>query len=109
MSLLEKIFGSLGDDFEVQDVNALTDRIASQSLLDVAVFKETVGDMFYWLSYQEDGRYKEAEKYVIDKYILSRYDIWDTAADTVNVIGYARTMSDLLSRSLPGTLVPEPS
>lgn len=107
MSLLEKIFGSLGDDFEVQDVNALTDRIASQSLPDVAVFKETVGDMFYWLSYQEDGRYKEAEKYVIDKYILSRPDIWDTAADTVNVIGYARTMSDLLSRSLPGTLVPD--
>lgn len=105
-ALLDRIFGSLGDDFKVDDVNALTDRIASQSLPDVAAFKETLGDVFYWMSDKYDGRYKEADKYLIDKYILSRPDIWDTPADTVNVIGYARTMSDLLSRSMPGSRLP---
>lgn len=106
-ALLDRIFGSLGDDFKVDDVNALTDRIASQSLPDVAAFKETLGDVFYWMSDKYDGRYKEADKYLIDKYILSRPDIWDTPADTVNVIGYARTMSDLLSRSMPGSSLPD--
>ena len=106
-ALLDRIFGSLGDDFKVDDVNALTDRIASQSLPDVAAFKETLGDVFYWMSDKYDGRYKEADKYLIDKYILSRPDIWDTPADTVNVIGYARTMSDLLSRSMPGSRLPD--
>lgn len=105
-ALLDRIFGSLGDDFKVDDVNAMTDRIASQSLPDVAVFKETIGDVFYWMSDKYDGRYKEADKYLIDKYILSRQDIWDTPADTVNVIGYAKTMSDLLSRSMPGSVLP---
>lgn len=105
-ALLDRIFGSLGDDFKVDDVNALTDRIASQSLPDVAAFKETLGDVFYWMSDKYDGRYKEADKYLIDKYILSRPDIWDTPADTVNVIGYAKTMSDLLSRSMPGSVLP---
>lgn len=106
-ALLDRIFGSLGDDFKVDDVNALTDRIASQSLPDVAAFKETIGDVFYWMSDKYDGRYKEADKYLIDEYILSRPDIWDTPADTVNVIGYAKTMSDLLSRSMPGSRLPD--
>ena len=57
-ALLDRIFGSLGDDFKVDDVNALTDRIASQSLPDVAAFKETIGDVFYWMSDKYDGRYK---------------------------------------------------
>lgn len=99
-----RIFAA-GED-NVESIRSAVDRIASRVSADTPVFKETLGDMFYYLAAQRDGAYKEVAGYVADKYILSRPDVWDTAADSVKVVGYARTISDLLSRAIPGTPVP---
>ena len=107
MNSLGTIFNSFGEDISTEDINGVTDRIAARTAGSPSAFKEAVGDLFYYLSIIPDGRYKEGEKYLIDKYILSRPDIWDTASDSLKVIGYARTMSDLLSRSMPGSKVPD--
>ncbi len=99
-----RIFAA-GED-NADGIRSAVDRIASRVSDDPPVFKETVGDMFYYLAGQRDGAYKECAGYIADKYILSRPDVWDTAADTVKVVGYARTISDLFSRAMPGTAVP---
>lgn len=104
---LDAVFATFGDDFNVSDVNAMSDRMAAGSSSDPAAFKEMMGDMFYWLAAKTDGRYREGARYLAGKYILSRPDVWDTAADSVKVVSYAETMYDLLSRALPGEPVPD--
>lgn len=107
MEMFSGIFSSFGDSLCVEDINGLADRISERTAASPAAFKESVGDMFYYISTMQDGCYKEGTKYLADKYILSRPDIWDTAADSLKVVGYARTMSDLLSRAMPGSRVPD--
>ena len=102
--MLARIFAP--DEDNADGIRSAVDRIADRAAGDPPVFKETVGDMFYYLAGQQDGTYKECAKYLADKYILSRPDVWDSAADTLKVVGYARTFSDLLSRAMPGSAVP---
>ncbi len=109
MRMVENIFQSLGDDFTVSDAEGLIDKIAGRASGNMPAFKETVGDILYYLLSVPDGRYRESAKYVADKYILSRSDVWDTSSDTLKVVGYARTMSDLISRAEPGKSVPDVS
>lgn len=109
MRMIEHIFQSLGDDFKVSDAENLIDKIAGRVSGNMPAFKETMGDILYYLLSVPDGRYRESAKYLADKYILSRSDVWDTSSDTLKVVGYARTMSDLISRSEPGKPVPDVS
>lgn len=104
---LDAVFSTFGDDLNVSDVNAMSDRMAAGTSSDPAAFKEMMGDMFYWLAAKTDGRYREGARYLAEKYILSRPDVWDTAADSVKVVSYAETMYDLLSRALPGKPAPD--
>ena len=107
MKKLGDIFVSFGEDISTADINGVSDRIAARTAASPSAFKEAVGDLFYYLSIMPEGCYKEACKYLIDKYILSRQDVWDTPSDSLKIIGYARTMSDLLSRAMPGSPVPD--
>ncbi len=107
MAMIEAIFQSLGDSFTSSEADKVIDEIAVRSMQNLPVFKKTVGDMFYYLSSSTDGRCKEAAKYLADKYILSRPDLWDTSADSLKVVGYAKTVSDLMSRAEPGKPVPD--
>lgn len=100
------IFSTFGDDLKADDVEGVVDRIADRTASQPAAFKESVGDLFHYLASMSDGAYKEGAKYLADRYILSRPDIWDSPADTLKVVWYARTMSDLLSRAMPGTPAP---
>ena len=107
MKKLGDIFASFGEDISIADINGVSDRIAARTAASPSAFKEAVGDLFYYLSIMPEGCYKEACKYLTDKYILSRPDVWDTPSDSLKIIGYARTMSDLLSRAMPGSQVPD--
>ncbi len=109
IQLYNRIFVSLGENYGVDDLRSLVDHIAERTSGDNQTFRETMGDLFYYLSYQQDGRCKEAEKYLCDNYILSRPDIWAGPSDSLKVMGFAKTMSDLLSRSMPGSHVPNVS
>ena len=44
--------------------------------------------------------------YHIDKNILSQGDVWTSPDDSLKVVGFARIMSDLLSKAMPGTYIP---
>lgn len=106
-SFFDNIIGPSVEGVSTERINALTDRIVEHSGESFSALKETVGDLFYYLSGQSEGRYKEAEKYLVDKYVLSRPDIWDSTADSMKVVNYAAIRSDLLSRAEVGSLVPD--
>ena len=107
MSMYENLFKSFGQDYNEDDIVSLADKIASRESQDRQAFKEMIGDLMYYLAGKNDGRCKEGEKYLIENYILPRTDIWNTKHDTLSIIGYAKTLFDLLSRATPGSMMPK--
>lgn len=73
---------------------------------DTAFFKHLEGDLLYWLTSRRDEACKEGTIPFINEYILSRPEIWNTADDTLKVVGLAKMMKDLLSRTPVGSRLP---
>lgn len=84
---------------------ALEDRTLSKA--DTLSFKHLEGDLLYWLTSRRDEPSKEGTLPFINEYILSRPGIWNTPDDTLKVVGLARMMSDLLSRTPVGSKLPK--
>lgn len=74
---------------------------------DTLSFKHLEGDLLYWLTSRRDELSKEGALPFINEYILSRPGIWNTPDDTLKVVGLARMMSDLLSRTPVGSKLPK--
>ncbi len=74
---------------------------------DTAFFKHLEGDLLYWLTSRRDELSKEGAIPFINEYILSRPGIWNTQDDTLKVVGLARMMKDLLSRTPVGSRLPK--
>lgn len=90
-----------------QEISETADMLAAASLQkgDTVMCRQLIGDYLYYLAPKTDEGSREGLSHVIDSYILSRPDIWKSSDDSVKVIGYARMMDDLLSRSKPGTRI----
>ncbi len=84
---------------------ALEDRTLSKG--DTISFKHLEGDLLYWLTSRRDELSKEGTLPFINEYILSRSGIWITQDDTLKVVGLARMMKDLLSRTPVGSKLPK--
>ena len=74
---------------------------------DTLSFKHLEGDLLYWLTSRRDELSKEGTLPFINEYILSRPGIWNTQDDTLKVVGLARMMKDLLSRTPVGSKLPK--
>lgn len=93
------------EDTRVMDVaKALESRTLSKG--DTVFFKHLEGDLLYWLTSSRDEACKEGTLPFINEYILSRPGIWNTPDDTLKVVGLARMMKDLLSRTPVGSRLP---
>ena len=77
------------------------------SKADTVSFKHLEGDLLYWLTSRRDELSKEGTLPFINEYILSRPGIWNTQDDTLKVVGLARMMKDLLSRTPIGSKLPK--
>lgn len=77
------------------------------SKADTVSFKHLEGDLLYWLTSRRDELSKEGTLPFINEYILSRPGIWNTQDDTLKVVGLARMMKDLLSRTPVGSKLPK--
>ena len=84
---------------------ALEDRTLVKG--DTTFFKHLEGDLLYWLTSRRDEPSKEGTLPFINEYILSRPEIWNTQDDTLKVVGLARMMKDLLSRTPVGSKLPK--
>lgn len=73
---------------------------------DTVFFKHLEGDLLYWLTSCRTEVCKEGTVPFIDEYLLSRPEIWNTSDDTLKVVGLARMMKDLLSRTPVGSRLP---
>lgn len=98
-------------DFEgvtQDDVKSVADNIAAATLSkgDTLMFRQLSGDYLYYLAGKQGQAYKEGLDYLVDRYILSDdLNVWKSADDSLKVVGFARIMDDLLSKSVPGTRV----
>ena len=77
------------------------------SKADTVSFKHLEGNLLYWLTSRRDELSKEGTLPFINEYILSRPGIWNTQDDTLKVVGLARMMKDLLSRTPVGSKLPK--
>ena len=84
---------------------ALEDRTLAKG--DTIFFKHLEGDLLYWLTSRRDEASKEGTLPFINEYVLSRPEIWNTADDTLKVVGLAKMMSELLSRTPVGSKLPK--
>lgn len=68
--------------------------------------KKAVAQLFNELVAMRGNEAKEALEYLIDNYILCDDSPFDTAEDSLMVIGFAEIQKDLLSRARPGSRMP---
>ena len=104
--LFDGIFSA--EEPSVQKVRDLVDYISSSTLSkgDTLMFRQLSGDLLYYLATHSGEGIKEGLKYLIDENITACPKAWDTEDDSLKVVGFAQIMDDLLSKALPGTLVP---
>ena len=88
-------------------VRYFADKIAESTLPkgDTLSFRQMSGDLLYCLASNHSQGAREGMKYLIDKYIISRNEIWKSSDDSLKVLGMAGMMNDLLSRAVPGSHV----
>ena len=88
-------------------VKAAADYLAESQLHagDTTMCRQLLGDFLYYLAPKTGQAMKEGTKYLIDEYILGRNDIWNTADDSLKVVGFAEILDDLLSKSVPGSRI----
>ena len=106
--LFDGIFAAYGGKPSEGAVKGIADYVHDRALMagDVQMFKQLAGDYLYYLSTHRGEGFKEGMRYHIDKNILSQDKVWTTEDDSLKVVGFAQMMSDLLSKTLPGTKVP---
>lgn len=104
---MDPLFDNLLAQPTEKGVKATADYLAQSQLHagDTTMCRQLLGDFLYYLAPKTGQAMKEGTKYLIDEYILGRNDIWNTADDSLKVVGFAEIMDDLLSKSMPGSRI----
>ena len=104
---MDPLFDNLLAHSTETGVKAAADYLAQSQLHagDTTMCRQLLGDFLYYLAPKTGQAMKEGTKYLINEYILGRNDIWNTADDTLKVVGFAEIMNDLLSKSMPGSRI----
>lgn len=90
-------------------VTSLVDYISDSTLPkgDTLMFRQLSGDLLYYLATRSGEGIKEGLKYLIEENIHGCPQAWDSEDDSLKVVGFAQIMDDLLSKAIPGTLIPD--
>ena len=101
--LFRGIFQSDKPSFD--EVAAIADYIAATTLPkgDTLMFRQLTGDLLYYLAATPGEGFKEGLCYLIEHNIGSKQTVWDSPSDSLQIIGFADILSELLSKSCPGT------
>lgn len=104
---MDPLFDNLLAHSTETGVKAAADYLAQSQLQagDTTMCRQLLGDFLYYLAPKTGQAMKEGTKYLIDEYILGRNDIWNSADDSLKVVGFAEIMNDLLSKSMPGSRI----
>lgn len=101
--------GAGGSAVTCRDVAEIADRIASATLEngDTVMFRQMQGDLLYYLASKSGEGFREGTAWLVRKYVKGRPDIWNTASDSLKIVGFSEILDDLLSRAEPGALIPD--
>lgn len=101
------MFAQYGDDLKAEDVKSFADSIwkrcefeakGSEDPRMVYLLKQTMGDYLYYISGEAKEAFRIGTEYLIDTYILPEPELWNTADDTLKVVGYANMLKELFSK-----------
>ena len=108
MERLAQLFDIYGDTLKVSDVMSVADYMAARTFGegDVNAYKQTIGDLLYYLFSQRTEVYRDASVPFIQKYI-EQPEIWNTEADKAQVTSLGELMASLASRTPVGSQVPD--
>ena len=125
VQILDSVFAQNEIEYGDPEADALFDRLLGpaptrKEIIDVAVmleaaamdrggnylYKQMIGNYLYYIAPKAGEEYKEALYQIISEYILARTDIWTTEDDRLKVVGFAEILNDLLSKAVPGTVIP---
>ena len=103
-----RLFAAFGDTLSTADILDVADYLASRTLGEgnVTSFKQTAGDLLYYLSSQRGEVYREAIGPFVEKYVRPG-EIWNTPEDKAQILSLADLLLDFSSRSPVGSLVPD--
>lgn len=106
--LFDQVF-ALEENPSKDDVIYISEYINTNTLErgDTVMFRQLTGDLMYYLASRIGEGFKEGLSHLLDNQILPRNDIWKSQDDSLKIIGYAEILSDILSRAVPGTAVPD--
>ena len=109
MEMYRRTFRSAEDTMDCNAVSRVAEHIARSTLErgDTSLYRQMAGDLLYYISSQRKESYKCGTVDFIDRYILSRSDIWNRPSDTLETVGLARLMKNL-SMLCPAGLRPDP-
>ena len=107
-ALFEKLFSTYGPEVAATDVQEIAGILKARTLDlgDTLSFKHLEGDLLYYLVSRREEGFREGSAGFIDEYVLSRPDIWNTEDDTLMVVGMAKMLDGLLSRTPVGSRIP---
>ena len=108
MERLAQLFQVYGDTLKVPDVLSVADYMAARTFGegDVNAYKQTMGDLLYYLFSQRTEVYRDASIPFIHKYI-EQPEIWSTDSDKAQVSSLGQLMLDLAQRTPAGAPVPD--
>lgn len=108
VALYDMVFGKDSVPEDKSEVTSIADHIAGTTLKvgDTEMFRQMIGDLMYYLASKRQEPFKEGLDYIIDEYILSRPQVWNSQDDSLKIVGMAQVMDDLLSKAAPGTTMP---
>lgn len=108
MERLAQLFQIYGDTLKVSDVMSVADYMAARTFGegDVNAYKQTIGDLLYYLFSQRTEVYRDASVPFIQKYI-EQPEIWSTEADKAQITSLGELMVTLASRTPVGSQVPD--
>ncbi|MBR4757105.1 MAG: redoxin domain-containing protein [Bacteroidales bacterium] len=107
-AFFDRLFATYGRELKADDVSEVAGMLEQRTLAlgDTLSFKQMEGDLLYWLVSKRVEPLREGSQSFINDYILSRPEIWNTGDDTLMVVGMARMMEGLLSKSPVGSRIP---
>ncbi len=116
--LFDRLFEGLAGEGNAseEEARALSDEVLSVASLleektlaraDTLSYKHLEGDLLYYLLNRREEGFRRAGPEFLDRYILSRGEVWNTAADTLQVVSLAQMMDDLWSRTPVGSRLPK--
>lgn len=104
----DTVFKPFGESIKCSDILSVAEHIEKSTAGkgDTLLFKQMTGDLMYYLTSKRGAAWKCALDSLVHSKILGN-PVWKTQDDSLKVVGFARILDDLLSKSPEGCPIPD--